>query len=190
MPQSFETREDWLQAAASVLRVYMPERHAPEPPDVYLSVGWPRGARGSKKTLGQHWNGAVSADGRAHIFVSPILDQAVPVLAVLLHELLHAALPTGTGHGPEFARNAKAIGFGRPYTELVPTDDLRERCEKIARELGPYPHAALTDLGTKKQPTRMRLYECPACHQKIRAATNVLAALCIPCSAPFERKDK
>ena len=56
---------------------------------------------------------------------------------------------------------------------------------KLSETLGKYPHAALSVGMMKKQTTHMRLYQCLACEQKIRAASDELDAQCNDCDSPF-----
>src|SRR5690606_40933556 len=93
-----ENREDWLQRATLELRDRFTAAEFPLPEKLHLSVGFPaKGGLGARKrVVGQCWPGTVSADGVHHIFISPLLGDAVEVLAVLVHELVHAAV--GTEH--------------------------------------------------------------------------------------------
>jgi hypothetical protein len=43
--------------------------------------------------------------------------------------------------------------------------------------------------GIKKQSTRMRKYQCKGCEQIIRAASDDLDVMCVPCEEPFERSE-
>jgi hypothetical protein len=164
MATNYSTREEWLVAAIAAVTPRFEEAEAVIPP-VRVSVGWP-GGRGKKGTvIGQCWPSSASRDGVVQVFVSPVLDDAVRVLDVLMHELVHAADDCQNGHKGPFVRIARAIGLEGKPTATVAGDDLREDLEAILGELGPYPHAALgrpmdgAD-GPKKQGTRMLKVEC------------------------------
>ena len=88
-------REDWLHEAVPYLRELILTRSSngaaecdQDRPEPYLSVGWPKKSRGKAARIGECWS-AQHESGRAHIFVSPELADAVRVLDVLVHELIH-----------------------------------------------------------------------------------------------------
>ena len=164
MTANFQTREEWLVAATEALAPIFAEVDETLPA-VRVSVGWP-GGRGSKNAvIGQCWASAASADKVAQLFVSPVLDDAVRVLDVLAHELIHAIDDCASGHKGRFAKIAKGIGLTGKMTATVAGDDLKARLVAIAEDLGEYPHAKLANPGDgaegpKKQTTRMLKVEC------------------------------
>jgi hypothetical protein len=122
------------------------------PPAPRARRGFPVTARRlarRKRRVGECWSSTCTATGQATI-VSPTLSEPVEILAVLLHELIHASV------GPDCGHLAVVTG-----------------------ELDPFPHAALDAHGpdVKRQKCCLRLYECSGCGQKIRAATDTLRAL-------------
>jgi len=183
-------REDWLHEAVPYLRELILTR-APDGapmidqdrPEPYLSVGWPKRSRGKAARVGECWS-AQHESGRAHIFVSPELADAVRVLDVLVHELIHDYVGLECGHRGAFAQVAKGVGLEGKMTATIAGDALRLELERIALLCGPYPHEALTQepRATPKQRCRQRKYTCPECGQIIRAATDDLQAICYACS--------
>lgn len=156
------TREEWLTDAIAALRPMFAEIDKTLPA-VRVSVGWP-GGRGKKNTvIGQCWPTGLAKDGVAQVFISPVLDDAVRVLDVLLHELVHVVDNCENGHKAPFARMAKALGLTGKMTATVASDELAEQLTAIADDLGVYPHAALSGSSplVKKQGTRMLKVECP-----------------------------
>lgn len=157
------TREEWLTALA--------ERVAPTlgiaVPKIRLSVGFPGGRRAGRggKRIGECWDAAASADGSSAIFVSPIIADAATAAAVLVHEMVHAAVGVSHGHRGPFRRMALAVGLTGKMTATTATPELADKLAEIVDEIGPYPHAALNaDLsGRKKQSTRMLKITCEAC---------------------------
>lgn len=130
-----------------------------------------------------------SHDGKtAQIFIAPSEVNAAKVAGHLLHEMIHACCPEGTGHKGQFVKLAKLVGFLPPWTRTPESDGLKERLEEIAKELGEYPHVGLDPLLKKKQTTRMLLYECGCA--KVRKAGQPLNALCLDCSTMFKRVEK
>ncbi|AWY04889.1 SprT-like protease [Microbacterium phage Floof] len=161
MTINFSTREEWLAAAVEALRPYFAE-HGADIPAVRVSVGWPKGRSGNNQAIGQAWAKEAAADGVAQVFISPVLADAVEVLAVLVHELVHVWDENASGHKGPFAKLAKALGLEGKMTATVAGDALKDKLALIVLELGDYPHAALTPSlsGVKKQGTRMLKVEC------------------------------
>ena len=151
-------REEWLQVAVGHLRPIMIEAEAPEFLTPHVSVGWAKGSRGGAqgKPIGQCWDKSVSGDKeRAHIFISPELTDPVEVLAVLLHEMVHASVGTQCGHRGPFRKVAIATGLEGKMTATVPGAFLTSRLELISESLGDYPHPGLNDAQRKKPGSRM-----------------------------------
>lgn len=144
-----------------------------------VSCGWPlgRSKRGNRGAIGQCFSDTVSKDGRTEMFVSPQLETVADsedmagVGSVLLHEMCHAALGVQEGHGKAFQRLARAVGLVGPIRATRAGDALNARLRAIEKELGPYPHAAITlgnDPAHKPQTTRLLKASCPTCSYTIR----------------------
>jgi hypothetical protein len=103
------------------------------------------------------------------------------VLAVLAHEMAHAALP-GAGHGTPFARLVRRIGLDGKPTATVPGEAFTRAVEALRLQLPMFPAGSLTVIGRKVAGTRMRLFEC-ACNPpiKVRSARDVLPWTCDDC---------
>lgn len=156
------TREEWLQAASVPLNALIAEQTALKPAKkVLVSCGWPRKERGGQ-VLGT-CTPAKHGGGVQHIFVTPRLSKAADVLAVLLHELIHAADDCESSHGGAFRKAHKAVGFVDKPTTSVPGKDLKAALAGIAKDLGPYPHKPLNPVDITKQSTRMLKIECERC---------------------------
>lgn len=158
----FSTREEWLEAAVILLTPLYSVKAQP----VRVGVGFPVGKRGSNgaQTIGQCHYAAV--DGVPQIFIHPEITDPVRVLDILAHELIHAWLPVGSGHGKgTFGVEARHIGLDGPLTATTAGKDLAVALRKVATVLGKYPHSALTyaQAKGKTQTTRMVKVECVAC---------------------------
>lgn len=175
LPQE-ETREGWLGKAIQVMRPWFPEVEIPEIPEkVRVSCGWPsqRALSEKKRRIGECWSATLSGDQTSEIFISPYLGDPIEVLGTLTHELIHAAVGVRAGHRKPFSRAAKAIGLEKPWTATKPGDDLTERLQEVAKELGPYPHDRLAGMecefkNPKKQSTRLLKAICPECGYTVR----------------------
>lgn len=146
-PAGFSERDKWLSQAGGSLRWYV-ECHGIElPAKVCVRVGMPTTYSSYGPTIGE----CFTANGRAPlIVVSSQLDDPVQVLAVLLHELVHAADPNGGGHGRWFRQRARRLGLVGPAAATRPGSQLTNHLHSIIRVAGPYPEAA----GTKHSQLR------------------------------------
>lgn len=187
------TREEWLNRAVEALESDYFDSSVP----VRVSVGWPSAFALSKRKrrIGECWKPEATKDGIPHIFVSPILEEPVIVLAVLLHELIHARHP-GAGHKGVFIDEAKRVGLEAPWTGTAPSDELIEKLKATAQALGDYPHTALvpTEKATKPQTTRMLKTECKSTGYLARMTKKWLdeygPPLCPCCGEPMELEAK
>lgn len=157
---TYETREEWLIAAAEKLNDMIAEHTDLKPSaNVLVSAGWPRRDRGGK-VIGQCFAKKAS-QGKHHIFISPMLPSAAKVLPTLLHELIHAADDCASSHKGAFRKAWKALGFTGKPTCSEPGKELKETLRELAGELGPYPHTKLEPVQIEKpQTTRMLKVVC------------------------------
>lgn len=179
------TREAWLLEALESLRPIVREAGAIVP-SVAVSMGFPRHRGRSSVRLGECWDGALASDGRPAIFVSPILDDPVRILDVLLHELIHAAVGSQHGHRGRFVKIARACGLEGKPSATTAGKRLKARLNALADSLGPLPHAALNPITVPGTGSRLRLYEC-ACPVKVRVASDRFDATCNACGDYFQR---
>jgi len=97
------------------------------------------------------------------VFINPILDKPIDVLAVLAHELAHVWAGIQCGHRGEFARVARAIDLVGPLTSTSAGAWLSAELADIAQILGPYPHAKVDPNARRKQGTRLLKLQCNSC---------------------------
>jgi hypothetical protein len=166
------TRETYLASATEYLAPLFTAHGFPLPA-VRASVGIPAGGKGGKlKRIGECWSNLASADNTTEIFICPSQSEPVAVLAILLHELVHAAVGLKCGHKGAFKRVAVALGLEGKMTATVPGERLATHLLHLSDLLGDYPHAALNTAlsGRKKQGTRMIKLECDDCGWSCRTA--------------------
>jgi hypothetical protein len=188
------TREEWLRAAVDDLRPDFERVGRTVPEDLYISVGFPSKSALAKKNqrIGECWRGTCSADGKPHVFITPLLGDPVRVLDVLVHEMLHA---TGImGHGADFRRPALALGLTGKMTATTAGPDLEKRLHALANRLGVFQHRALVvnPADEKKQSTRMLKATCEECEYVIRL-TRKWADVGLPtccCGGEFHMEEK
>ena len=174
-------REQWLNKAIDDIHVSL---FAPlgesKPDNLKVSCGFPAGRGSSLKAIGQCWDVKASATDSIEMFISPVLDDAVRVLDVLCHEMVHAYRP-GAGHGPKFRKLALAIGLAGKMTATIAGPELEETLKGISAKLGKYPHGALNiGEGRKKQTTRMIKMTCHSCGFIARASRGAVENSGVP----------
>jgi hypothetical protein len=113
--------------------------------------------------LGQAFDPSISADGTFEVFINPILDRPMDVLAVLAHELAHVWAGIQCGHRGEFARVARGIDLVGALTSTTAGAWLSAELADIAQILGAYPHAKIDPNSRKKQGTRLLKLQCSDC---------------------------
>ncbi len=168
---NFNEREPWLAAAAVALQHQVFPRAGIEPAQweqrrYRVACGFPigyRGSRSGKITLGQAFDPSISGDGTFEVFINPILDRPLDVLAVLAHELAHVWSGIQCGHRGEFARVARGIDLVGPLTSTAAGAWLSNELGDIAQILGTYPHAKVDPNARRKQGTRLLKLQCNSC---------------------------
>jgi hypothetical protein len=149
------TREAWLNEAVEAHRSLFKAVGVDLPERIQCAFGFPK-AKGRQEPEGQCWDKAATKDGTYHILVSPTQSEPLEILAILGHELCHAALPLGTGHKKPFSDLAKKMGLEGKPTSCRATEGspLWAKLETMAKELGPLPHSAIVKLhtGPKRAP--------------------------------------
>ncbi len=139
-----KTRESWLVAAAEELdKTFFKANGHKMPRKWQVSCGFPRGVACA---IGQCWSPDKSANKTTHMFVCPSISDAVEVLAILLHEMIHASVGTKEGHRGAFRKLAKQFGLaGKMTSTRAETGSaLHKTLKAVARRLKRYPHAALS----------------------------------------------
>lgn len=185
MTAIYTERETYLQAAAvmlqhSVFTAAGIEPSAWESKRYRVSCGFPIGYRGSrtgKVTIGQAFDPSISADGTAEVFINPILDKPMQVVAVLAHELIHVFAGIECGHKGEFKRIARDIGLVGKLTETVAGEELEAKIVEIVAALGAYPHGKIDPNMRKKQGTRLLKLFCGNCEWTARVSAMQAARL-------------
>ena len=169
LEKKYNTREEWLNAAATIaLEDYidpaMADLGIPLLSSLYrISCGWPKGARGSTaaKVYGVCHPASHSSDEHVEMFISPILDDEAKAFMTVLHECIHQRLNCQDGHKGRFKRIALACGFEPPISKLAPSQELlEETMDFILPRLGEYPAAAMSSESPNKQSTRMLKLAC------------------------------
>jgi hypothetical protein len=182
----YATREQWLAAAVvlidkQVFRTCMPKKWR-------VTCGWPslRAMSAKNTRIGECWDKVCSPDQHFEIIISMRLDDVGRVLDTLTHEMVHAVVGCAAGHKGPFKKLARSIGLEGKLTATHAGPQLTKQLDKIARDLGPYPHAKLDIYKQhKKQSTRLIKCECGECGYTVRTTRKWIdeagAPLC-PCN--------
>jgi hypothetical protein len=196
MTPATTTREQWLSNLVEVFRGWFADRKHMLPKVVRVSVGFPSSGALSERnrTIGQCWPATASKDGSTHVFVSPVIGDALRVSDVLLHELCHAVAGHAgqdCGHKGAFKRIATEMGLTGKMTATEPTPELLKRLNVVVRKLGKYPHAMLDPKKSpvKKQSTRLLKAMCSRDGYVIRVTqkwVDELGMPACPCGGKFK----
>lgn len=168
MDAIFDTREQWLAAAAEELAPLFTRNGYRIPSKIRFACSWPAGSRGGKKVLGQCVAPEASADGNTEVYVVPTIAEPAKVLGVLVHELVHAAVGVRHGHKAPFKKACAALGLEGKATQALPGEALKRELAPVLDLLGAYPHAPVNLDARKKQGTRMLKAVCPVSGYTVR----------------------
>jgi hypothetical protein len=181
-------REAWLRAAYALVRKELLPK---APAHVAISWSFPSkgGTKSSRRTIGEcHYKGgsAVGVEGDRVILISPTLQEPFALVEVLVHEMVHAALPMGSGHRAPFSRLAKSIGLVKPWTATTAGPELKAKIEGWLKRLPAWPGGHLLIVSTQKNRQLKAVCECD---RIVRGSAKLFEAgpiLCGLCESPFE----
>ena len=181
------TREAWLTEFARMARPHFKAAGRPLPKEIRCSIGFPSTGKRSQ-TIGECWYHESSEDGHAEIFIRPSLQSNTARVAdILTHELCHAALGSGFGHGKEFKHLATSLGLTGKMTATTAGPGWHAWADPIIKQLGKLPGANLLGSGEtlvggkKKQTTRMLKLVCDFCDWTCRTtAVHIHDAMSCP----------
>jgi len=135
LKESRITREKWLEDAYSKLKGVFPASYD-LPQTASISVG-----DCGMDVLGRCYNATIHTGNLFTIILDFTEDRPLNVLGTLLHEMIHC-LEGCRNHGNKFMKVCFEVGLAmvckNGHTEI--TEQLKPRLEKIAQELGPFPH--------------------------------------------------
>lgn len=166
MSNTYNTREEYLNAFIEAARPRFEAVNAPLPSNVRVAVGFTsRGSRGSR--IGEVWASEASEDGYFEIFISPKLADRTRVCDVLTQQLIHAAIGLDKGRGPYFRRVATSLGYTGQMLSPTASQGWYSWALPIINALGPMPYGTLATDGISSarpaQTAAMLKLECPVC---------------------------
>lgn len=128
-----------------------------------MSIGFPKGSGGRRKTIGQCWASELSGDQHNEVFISPEIGDGVQIFDIMAHEFVHATVGLKAGHKRPFKTCAEAVGLTGKMTATTGTDEFNTWAREQIERIGKFPGAALSIAGRKKQTTRLLKCECEDC---------------------------
>lgn len=181
-------REAWLRSAYAMLRKEL----LPEAPEA-VAVTWGFPSRGAtsrrKRRIGECWGRSGikgKVEGDHVILVSPTITEPAEIVDTLLHEMVHASLPEGTGHRKGFSQLAARVGLVKPWTATTASPELKVKIGAILAKLGPWPGGAL--VARPKEKSRQLKAVCK-CGRILRLSAKVAAegeVICGLCATEFK----
>lgn len=164
-------RETWLNLLAAKLAPILKEKaDLTVPAKLRLSCGF----TSSKRAIGECHYAPGSADETTEVFVHPGQAEPAQVAQIVIHELIHAALGPGHGHGKVFGKAARAMGLAGKLTATYAGPDAEATIAAVLADLPPYPHARLgtgrAEDAPKPQSGKKHInLNCPQCefHAKV-----------------------
>jgi hypothetical protein len=133
-------RDLWLAEATALMREHFSRTGLRLPEKMFVSLGTTISTTPSgRPATGECFPSHGSSIGGPRIVIDNKVNDASVVLAVLVHELIHAADDCASSHGPWFCSWAGALGLvGRPEaTQAGPRLQLTLRAMRT--RLGTYP---------------------------------------------------
>ncbi len=149
----------WLEKAYNQIRKdLIPEA----PKKINISYGFPAigHLRSKNRIIGEHWSGF--SNGK-FISLHPLLGRdAMKLLEVLVHEMIHTAYPHD-GHRGNFPKVAKRVGLIGKMTSTFAGPELKECLNDLLGKLGPFPEGHGDLIRRNKQRARLikLVCECP-----------------------------
>ena len=144
------TREAWLLNAVEKLKPLF-KMQGYDVPQVQVSCGFT--SSGKNRHAGECWSTTATKAVINEIYISPKYEDAVEVMDILVHELVHAVDNCEHKHGAEFKKIALAVGLEGKMRSASAGVKLKNELVEIAKSLNPYPHVKLN------VPTIIRIYK-------------------------------
>ncbi len=150
------SREQWLSESADLIlnEIIAPVWEVRTTLKLKVSVGYAPNTKTNSRTIGCCLSSFASTQGYNEIFISPVIDDSMVILATLAHEVIHAVDDNESGHRGDFCTIARKIGLEGKITATVAGDDLKAHLQQYIDILGDIPHAAVDLSGQKRQVNR------------------------------------
>lgn len=169
MPENQMTlnREAWLNRAVNALSPLFAEKGY-ELPRIRVSCGF--ASSGAVKHIGQCFPTSMSDTGDNELFISPVLDDSIEVLATLVHEIVHAIDDCKNSHGKAFKKIALAVGLEGKMRSTHAGEALKAKLTVISAQIGEYPHQKIKIRKRETQSVERPKARCEECGYEVRVA--------------------
>ena len=125
---------------------------------------------GAVRHIGQCFATSMSASGENEMFISPVLEEPVEVLATLVHEIVHAIDDCQNSHGKAFKKIALAVGLEGKMRSTHAGDALQLKLKAIAEHIGEYPHQRIKIRKRETKSVQRPKARCQECGYEVRVA--------------------
>lgn len=159
-------REQWLEKAVVILRDGMFKENDAVVPDLKVATGFP-GSGLKRTTIGVYYPIGMTENKIPQVYISPVLQDPIKVLATLVHELIHAVVPEAK-HGKPFGVLARKLGLEGKLTATVAGEALKVKLNDMLKVLGNYPHGAIIINEKNKQEQSLYKVICKDCDFVVR----------------------
>ena len=150
MAAPYTCREAWLAAGADLIAADFRVAGYRIPEKMRFSIGFPSTGRHGA-TLGECWSDTHSRDRTHEIFIRADQDDPVEVLAILMHEMVHAVVGVEARHGPLFNKCALAIGLKGPMRHTTASPTWRRALPPSPKAWARYPMPRSTGLSARSR---------------------------------------
>lgn len=191
-------REAYLVKAVAMFRSTWAKQGVAVPTDVKVTCGWPGGGS-PRKRIGECWPRSRSAAKVNEMFISPWIADTAQVLDVLGHEILHAVDDCQSGHGAQFTKLSKQVGYSGGKHSAASTDEAKALLASIEAKLGKYPHFKVEPSQKKRNASHgLHKFECANGNGDVLYSTakmvgefgNPQCRCCREDMLPVDRKEK
>ncbi len=142
-----QNREEWLNKAARLIdsEILEPLTDLQSPRAIRIAIAPMR-----SKRLGECYPSSRNDDGANEIVITAHSHDSELILAVLVHEMIHAKDDCEHKHGPVFRKAALAAGLEGKMTATVAGPKLAATLAEYVALLGPIPHSAMSHVAKDK----------------------------------------
>ena len=142
-----QNREEWLNKASLLIdsEILEPLTDLQSNRALRIAIAPMR-----SKRLGECYPSSRNDDGANEIVITAHCDDSELILAVLVHEKIHALDDCKHQHGPVFRKAALAVGLEGKMTATVAGPKLAATLKEYVELLGPIPHSAMSHVAKDK----------------------------------------
>lgn len=168
------TRESWLRQAVTLIndRFFNGEVDIEAHP-YQIACGWTKRSTALGETINPKPDAPAEYLFPTTIHIRISIDDPIDILGTLVHEFIHAFYNIH-GHGKDFAKIAKRIGFNKPYTKYYPSEELVLKLKEVYNEMvihyGEWPGLPIKPVPEEAKEKKKNTYIlfCPECGYEVR----------------------